>query len=373
MVARNKKQRKKVPNSLSVGLGAATGFSGATALSAGYLVRKGQYQNMDKATNLYNGIKNGNRGVADSAISKEEAIQAAKQYLYNTDGTTVKESLGITQDYADSMMEQIENNPNLFKQGTDTFTDVLDAASGKNTIQSALTDYNLPSGASSDSRITADDLTGFWKNHEITTDASIRKEDLRKELSDYLKGLTTSKGEAKFTEDNVNAAVNAMMNKDSAFGNGQVVTQVLDEKNTNILNIFEKMSNKASVTNLKELFATGQKGYNKTATEWGKDSLILQETSKLVGGIPTEQLAKVAMVGGTTLGAAALAGLVTLFVKYVPKRLHNLRNKRAREQSQEVVQMKRGLSQAKAANAMRVQMAEDFENTASHGHFNNRG
>ena len=127
MVARNRnKNKRKITSVASATLGTAVGGSGAAALATGYFPRQNQYDNHQYSKNLYTHMmekNNGNyTGAGDAVYTKDEYLNRMKDYYYKTENgeKVFNKTTGVTEEYANSMINQAENNPNLFISKTET-------------------------------------------------------------------------------------------------------------------------------------------------------------------------------------------------------------------------------------------------------------
>lgn len=120
MVSRNRNKRK-IPSVVPAALGTVVGGGSAAAFATNYLTRQNQYDNHQYGENLYTHMMNKDNnkytGAGDDGIyTKDEYLNRMRDYYYN--GEVFDASKGVTEEYADSMISQAENNPNLFKNGT---------------------------------------------------------------------------------------------------------------------------------------------------------------------------------------------------------------------------------------------------------------
>lgn len=368
MVTYNKKQKnkRKIPAVLPAAVGSAVGIGGTAALTRAYLLRQQEYANNEKNASLYEKGKNGNEGIFgkgqdgkyikagdDGVYTQEEYVNAVKDHYYN--GDKFDETTGVTQEYADSIIEQAQNDPNLFI--TQKIYD-----SGKSDKLTAA--FNKVEGTT----IQESDFNNFLDNVE---GQKLTADQFKKGLKTYLKDIKDTEGTPKYGEKDIDKVVEQVTGTSEAF----VDTKVVNTEYADNAAVYEKMSNNATKQNFS--FIDSLKDARTTAAEKiGNNSLIFKEIAKSTGADVTDVALKT-VDATAALGFGLAAGLAAMGANKLFKKVGNYLNKkkeeRAEKKEQKVAEMKRSLSQAKAANAMQVQMAGDFENTASNGRFNNRG
>ena len=404
MVAYNKKQRnkRKIPAVLPATVGTIAGVGGTAALTKAYLLRQQEYANNEKNASLYDGnegifgknsdgkyIKAGDDGV----YTQKEYLDAVKDHYYttttNADGTTTttfKKESGVTQEYADSIIKQAENDPNLFMDGEVDSNSVL--------LKPKLTQLNINFGTIQNNTSITNKLDEKqWKEFTETLNVKDTVGISEDSFKDQFTKFCNEKG-IKDPE-SINGMFNALRGtagqaatpgvdgapdtpavpSTEVFGQGKAITKVVNTKYADNAAVYEKMSNNATKQNFS--FRNSLESAREiAATKIGNNSLICKEIAKATGADAIYVAGKVVDTTAT-VGLAAIAGLSAIAARKVFNKVGNYferkKEERAEKKEQKVAEMKRSLSQARAANAMRVQMAGDFENTASNGRFNNRG
>lgn len=373
MVAYNKKQRnkRKIPAVLPATVGTIAGVGGTAALTKAYLLRQQEYANNEKSKGIFDKNAEGtNAGKyvgdtnGDGVYTKEEYDAAVNNHYYK--GDQLKS--GFDQEYVNSMADQVKNDPNFFttqKLYDNNNTDL------KNKLTAALTAANNKIDGN-DNDIAPTDFENFLA--QKVGNKKLTSEQLGKELKTYLQGIKASTAKdapQKYTDENIDKVVKEVTGTKEAF----VDTQVVNTEYADNAAAYEKMSNNATKQNF-SFRSSLESAREVAATKIGNNSLICKEIAKATGADVFDVAGKV-IDTTATVGVAAIAGLSAIAANKLVKKVGNYferkKEERAEKKEQKVAEMKRSLSQARAANAMRVQMAGDFENTASNGRFNNRG
>ena len=374
MDTNNKKQKnkRKTLAVLPATVSSAVGIGGAAALTRAYLLRQQEYADKEKNASLYDKGDNGTEGVfgknagaehyaadtnGDGVYTKTEYDAAVHSHYYNSDNTLKN---GFDQEYVNSMTSQASNDPNFF------ITQKLYDSSKSGKLTTALTEANK--GIAEGKKIATADLTTFLNTK--VKDRRLTSEQLGKELDEYLTQLKTGTN-PKYGKDEIAKVVNEVTGAKEAFTD----TQVVNTKYADNAAVYDRMSNNATKQNF-SFFDSLKDARETAATKVANNSLICKEIAKVTGADVADVASKT-VDATATLGFGLAAGLATVGVNKLLNKVGNYferkKEERAEKKEQKVAEMKRSLSQARAANAMRVQMAGDFENTASNGRFNNRG
>lgn len=368
MVEKTKKQERI--NKVSKTAGILGGTLGAGTLATAYLTGKGidkRYSQMLPEGNkqaFINAIKSQDLN-KDGSITQAEAEAGAKTYFYEDDGTTLKP--GYTKEYADSMIKQVSENPELFIDGNVKVTENVLTNNGMEDLKTQLTDALTNYTQGENPKITTDDIGKFTESLGVTSNVGITQATLNKRIGEFLKGKgitdeTTIKGVTDAIHNTTGQGAQTVFSD-----GGKVVGKIFDANNFSNTDV-AKASAKAAIGDLGGTAKDGLISWRDTIA--GNSSLCKGIADKL--GVGAGDVA--------TAGIATTVALTALGIGYGCKKLVETglkkfsQKRKAKEAGLEGPSPKRRVEQqAKAANATRVQMAEDFENTASHGHFKNRG
>lgn len=278
-----------------------------------------------------------------------------KDYYYKTENgeKVFNKTTGVTEEYANSMISQAENDPNLFISKTETLKNVYNPEK-QSVLEQALTTSNNKTSTTTDD-IEVQDLKNFLASDEVNG-GNLTSEQLGAKLTDYLKSLKTADNADKYTGTNIETAVNAIKQASDAFEDKEITTQLLNTEYADKAALYETMSNKATAAlgwwqNIKD-------GLKVQAGRLAENGLLTKEMTKITGK-SAEQIAEGITYGGAILGTGLAIGLSTLAAKKVIEGCSNLFSGGKKQQAKEEERAVTGkeLSQAKAANAMRVQMA----------------
>ena len=364
-LTRNKKTNSKRANAVSF----ASGVVGAGALGGAYLEKQVHDYNKKELNGLIQELTEKDGGnyklAGDAVYTKDEFLKGIDNY-YGADSRKSK----FSQEYVDMLKEKISSNQDLFKKEEMVVDKALTSENlekVKNELSTILTTPSI-NGTQSNQRVTAEELNDFMKSLGVSDKCGITQDDFNTKLTQF------------FTKEGIN--VNDIgtiieqldrpngVDSNDYFTRGMAAVQVVDTNYLdNLTTVFEKASTQKAI--FSDLHSIKQ-GAILVRDNLAENGIITKEIAS-ENGLSTE------LVAGTELtllgtAVAVLAGFTGIaFKKLFNKNKEENKEKEVDKQSQKTTQMKRGLSQAKVANAMRVQMAEDFENTASHGRFvNNR-
>lgn len=358
------KKKKINENKVSKTAGILGGTLGAGALATAYSINKGidkrSSQMLPGGSNkaLIDAIKAVNTATnRGDDITKDEAKEGVKNYFYNSDGT-LKD--GFTEEYVDNWIKQITENSELYTEGAKQF------AEGTNVITfSNLSNLKTQLGnATQNLQISQAKVDKFVNSLGVKDGVGITQDEFNELLEEWLKdnGITNENIIDTVTNaiKNVPATTNPPASAITIFSNGGIARgEVLDlDKLTNI--DIMQLSKKSAMG---DLAGTIKEGVASWRDNIAGNSLLCREIADKLD------------VGPENVASAGIATTLTLAglgIGYGCKKLAEkfLQKKKAKEAGLEGPSPEKKVAQQ--ANAVQVQMAEDLENTASHGYFNNR-